>query len=534
MKRSIVSVLCCAMLSVALVPVAAAGNKEASAVADVGFNATGLPIVSKPFSFSAVIMKDPKHGNIPEMGVFKRMEKETGVTVNWIEIPQTNFEEKKNLLLASNDLPDVFMHSLNDSDLLRYGGQGVLVPMETLIEKYAPRIKDLFAKRPDIKKYVTTPDGHIYILPRIQELAHRVNPDNMFINKTWLDKLGLSIPTTADEFYAVMKAFREKDPNGNGKKDELPMSWCSVKNSRQLNVDSFFGTFGMLDNPMHLMVSADKKVYFTANTDNYKNGLAYLNRLYREGLIDPEVFTHDIKQYSAKGKAPDMLYGVFFEWFDENTAGNDRAKKDYVVLPPLKGPDGKQRWNTTPTAVLARQNFAITNKMKNPEVAIRWADQCYDWATSYELCYGSWDVNIKKEGSKVVMLPPPAGRSADEFRYLNSPAYTTPFALYEVDFKNLELTENHIRKFARLDMYRKFFPALEEVYPDAFFLAEEENELAILRTDITNYVDQMRAKFVIGAESVDSGWDTYLKQLNQIGLSRYLELYQKALTRYYR
>ena len=130
------------------------------------------------------------------------------------------------------------------------------------------------------------------------------------------------------------------------------------------------------------------------------------------------------------------------------------------------------------------------------------------------------------------MLPPPAGRSADEFRYLNSPAYTTPFALYEVDFKNLQLTENHLRKFTRLDMYRKFFPALEEVYPAVFFLAEEENELAILRTDIKNYVDQMRAKFIIGNESVASGWETYQKQLNQIGLPRYMELHQKALNRY--
>jgi len=529
MKRTVCA-LAIALLATAS-PLFANGTKEAAAT-DIGFNATGLPVVSKPYSFSAVIMKDPKHGPMAEMGVFKRMEKETGITVKWIEIPQSNFEEKKNLLLASNDLPDVFMHGLTDSDLLRYGSDGTLLPLEGLIEKYAPRIKEILAKRPDIRKYLTAPDGHIYILPRIQELAHRVNPDNMFINKTWLDKLGLKVPTTTEELYTVLKAFREKDPNGNGKKDELPMSWCVIGNSRQLTMDSFFGSFGMLDNPVNHLMVAKGKAYFTANSDNYKNGLIYLNKLYQEGLIDPEVFTHDIKQYNAKGKAPEMLYGVFFEWFDENTVGNDRARQDYIVLPPLKGPDGKQRWNTAPTEVLARQNFAITNKMKNPEVAIRWADQCYDWATSFELAYGTWGENIKKEGDKVIMLPPPAGRSADEFRYLNSPAYTTPFALYEVDFKNLQLTENHLRKFTRLDMYRKFFPALEEVYPAVFFLAEEENELAILRTDIKNYVDQMRAKFIIGNESVASGWETYQKQLNQIGLPRYMELHQKALNRY--
>jgi putative aldouronate transport system substrate-binding protein len=260
----------------------------------------------------------------------------------------------------------------------------------------------------------------------------------------------------------------------------------------------------------------------------------YLNKLYNEGLIDPEVFTHDSKQYMAKGKAPEILYGVFFDWFDELTVGDIRAKNDYIALPPLKGSDGKQRWNVLPTALLERRNFAITNKMKNPEVAIRWADQCYDWATSFELVYGTWGENIKKDGNKVIMLPPPAGMSVDDFRYRNSPAYTTPFALYEVDFKNIQFTDNHLRKFVRLDMYRQYFPALEEVYPAVFFFPEEESELAILRTDINNYVDQMRAKFVVGSESVDAGWDNYVKQLNQMGLPKYLELHQKALARYYK
>lgn len=94
------------------------------------------------------------------------------------------------------------------------------------------------------------------------------------------------------------------------------------------------------------------------------------------------------------------------------------------------------------------------------------------------------------------------------------------------------MTDNHVRKFERLDMYRQYFPSLDELYPKVFFLEDEEAELAIIRTSISDYVIQMRAKFIIGAESTTSGWNSYIRALNQMGLTRYLEIHQKALDRY--
>ena len=522
------------ILMVCLILPLFAGGRQATqaSTADIGFKATGFPIVSQPYTFSAAVLRRSMHGPYAQMEAITNMEKKTNVTVRWIEIPEANLRERINLMLASSDLPDVFMHNLLSGDIMRYGQQGTLLPMENLIDQYAPLIKDLFTKRPEIKQYVTTPDRHIYILPRLQELAHRVNGDNMFINKTWLDKLGLGIPNTHDEFYAVLKAFRERDPNGNGQRDEIPLSFVGgISVGTQDDFASLFAGFGMFDNGQHVMVS-NGKVYFTANSPEYRNALIYFNKLYTEGLIDPEAFTQDPKQYSAKGMAPEMLYGVFFNWFDENAVGNERARNDYVCLPPLIGADGKRHWNTQPEAVLARENFAITNVMKHPEVAIRWADLCYDWETSFELCYGPWGINLIKEGDRIIQVNPPQGMSADEFRYQHCPAHTVPFAVYEADHKVLNLGEQHTRKFARLDIYRQYFPPLSDIYPQVFFLDEEENELAIIRTDIRDYAIQMRAQFIIGSESISTGWNTYLQRLEQMGLPRFLELYQKALDRY--
>ena len=530
MKTVKFSILGILLLSLVLPLSAAGGQQSASGLADIGFNASGLPIVSKPFTMSAAAWRRPMHAPFSEMESYKRMETRTGVHIQWIELPEANFAERKNLMLASNDLPDVFWSGSSDADILRYGYSGIFIPQEKLIEQYAPRLVKIFNDRPEVKKYVTTPDGHIYTLPVIMELAHRVNPDNMFINKVWLDKLGLQMPNTYDEFYNVLKAFKDRDPNGNGLRDEIPMSFYGRDPGNSLDFSSLFAGFGMFAYGDFIMVS-NGKVYFTGNTAEYRNALVYFNRMYSVGLIDPEAFTHDVAQYSAKGQNPDILYGVFFDWFDENCVGNARAENDYVCLPPLLGIDGKRHWRYDPAALLMRDVFAITSKMKNPEVATRWANECYDLDNSYELAYGAWGVNLRREGDRVIQIPPPPGLSADEFRYLNASS-TTPYMLDETAFRNLSLTNNHIRKFARLDIYRQYFPTLAEIYPRVFFLQEEETELSIIRTDIKDYLSQMRGKFIVGSESISTGWNAYVSALNQMGLNRYLELYQRALDRY--
>jgi putative aldouronate transport system substrate-binding protein len=170
--------------------------------------------------------------------------------------------------------------------------------------------------------------------------------------------------------------------------------------------------------------------------------------------------------------------------------------------------------------------------MNHPEVAIRWADLCYEIDHAYELKYGPFGIVLEKNGDRISQITPPAGQSVDEFRYKHSPAVSMPLAIPEIDYNRFVLANNMVRKNERYQLYSKFFPAANEVFPTVYFTAEEDSELATLRTDVTDYVNQMKAKFVTGAESIETGWDTYVQTLNRAGLARYLEIYQKALDRY--
>ena len=498
----------------------------------IGFIPQGDRVVSQPFTMSVVVSKTPLNASYADMAIWQEIQEVTGVTFNFIEIPSTSFDEQRNLMLASGDLPDVFLTGITDADQVRYGPAGLFVPLEGIIRDYAPRIQGLFDERPDIRRAMVTPDGHQYVLPGLEELVQRTNIDNAFINKTWLDSLGLAIPTTPEELLTVLRAFRDRDPNGNGRRDEIPFAFAQTFGD-QFNIYSMYAAFGEFDYPNHLVVR-DGRVVFTAITEEWRNATRYFRQLFAEGLIDPEAFTQDRGIYFSKGVEPDMLYGVFFGFFDENVVGTERALEHYVALPPLFGTDGRRHWNKWPDYVLERFCFAITRNMQYPEVAIRVADLFFDTDYSFQLKYGPFGVTLGRDGDQIMQLPPPPGMSMDEFRYTHAPAVNVPFALREADFERFAQADNAMRKHERYLMYSRYFIPDENIYPRVFFLPAEQEELALLNIDVADYVKEMRAKFIMGSEDIEGGWDAYLRRLERGGLERYLEIYQAALDRYLR
>ena len=152
--------------------------------------ATEYPLVAEKAEFRLTARVRPLHGNLDDMELFKRIEELTNIHIDWDQIPQAEYDEKKNLLLAagsaSSELPDGFFgkYSLSSSDIVTYGSQGVLIPLNDLIEQYAPNLTALFEAHPEIKGMVTAPDGNIYSTPYVQEGEDGTIASNMMINVT--------------------------------------------------------------------------------------------------------------------------------------------------------------------------------------------------------------------------------------------------------------------------------------------------------------------------------------------------------------
>ena len=126
---------------------------------------------------------------------------------------------------------------------MRYGGQGLLQPLNDLID-HAPDILAAFEFKPYFRPEITTPDGNIYTLPHFEECYHCSVRQKLWINTTWLDTLGLQMPNTTDDLEAVLLAFKEQDPNGNGEAGRDPLD----RRHRHL----VRGRLRLPDEPVHL------------------------------------------------------------------------------------------------------------------------------------------------------------------------------------------------------------------------------------------------------------------------------------------
>lgn len=525
--KKIFSIGTTVLLSASLVLAGCTSKETTSDKEKVNFEATGLPIVKNKVTLNIVAPKAPLAPDYSEMEIFKRLEESTNVAIEWTNIPDTDYQEKKNLLLASGDLPDAFYGSqFTDYDLVTYGQNGTLIPLEDLIDKYAPNLKAVFEKRPEMKSGITAPDGHIYSLPTAEEMGIGDTPFFPSINKKWLDALGLAVPTTMDEYTEVLRAFKTQDPNGNGKQDEIPLSfmhlwWCA-------DIGDFFAAFGMADNLDHRIVR-DGKVIFTANQPEYKEALQYFHQWYKEGLIDQESFTQDAAQYLAKGKTTDETLGSYIWWETEEVVGPERAG-DYVLMPPLEGPKGDKLVGRSNGSEFARNAFVITNANENPEVTMRWIDQQYESKMAAQIHWGPIGIIYEEDANGMLVNKElPDGVSMGEYRQQVAP--NGAGVILREDFGTIVDMEPRAKQRI-LDLENIYRPFMEEEkYPTIFFNPEELDEINTIETDVKDFVNQSRAQFLVKGFS-DSDWDKYVQQLEDMGIDRLMEIYQTGLDRF--
>jgi len=493
----------------------------------------GFPLVDEPVTLHMVVQSIPSHGSFADMPFFQEYEKKTNVHIEWEEIPSAVFEEKKNLLLASGDLPDAFFNrTLTPYDVSIYGPQGYLIPLEGLIEDYTTNLKTVFEKRPEAKAMSTSSDGHIYTLPYIEEMGIIYAQTIMYLNKTWLDNLNLEVPTTTDEYLEVLRAFRDNDPNGNGIKDEIPYS--GVYNETQMSFYNMFGAFGRADNVDHMVVENGKAV-FTADKEEYKEAIKFFNTMYEEGLMDPEIFTQDSKQMIAKGNSETNIIGSMSVWRDFQIVGKERAAQDYIAIEPLKGPDGTQLWGRENNSEVRPNIFAITSANKYPELTMRWVDGLYDELTSIEMNWGTFgDIQTKNEdGLYVADYTDKTGQglTPDEVRKHNTPGGDTPCSiLSDVYGRLVQMEPGGAGRKEILDQYyAQYIP--KESYPVVAFSIEDNERINAIKTDLMSYVKEMTAKWVVKG-GIDKDWDNYLEQLKQLNLEEYMEIHQARLDQY--
>ena len=479
--------------------------------------------------------------------IFKRLQEQTNVEIDWTAIQADQWGDKISLNMSDpNKLTDfIFSAGFSDSNLLRYGEFGAIIPLEEYIDAYMPNLKSVFDKYPEYRAMSTDVNGHIWSLPWIEQLgsgktAIQTIGNMSFINKKWLDFLELEIPETTDEFEEVLIAFRDhaaelqKEFGIEG--SIIPMSFI-INNGDQdpaILINGFGEGYGDADKDRHIAVTDDKKVICSAVQEGYKKGIEWLHKLNEEKLIDPEAFTQEWSTYVSKGKSG--RYGVCFSW----DIGNIDNLEDWVPLPVLTA----DTRNLTPqngsfTSGFDRGRCVVTSVAENPALVCAWLDQMYAPIQSPQNNWGTYgedddfdifEMGKNADGEDMLKHAPLGDASPVEVR--EAEAVGGPLAVLD-EYYDVYVTCPDDAQY-RLDWIEEYFTPdmhTEYVYPNIFMSRDDTEKLSNLQADIQKTINAKKADWIMNGFT-DKDWEDYLKSLEEYGLSEYLELFQTYLDSY--
>jgi putative aldouronate transport system substrate-binding protein len=501
-----------------------------------------FPLVKEKITLKVLAVKNPNVQDYTTNEFTKWYEEKTNVKVEWQFASPQDRQEKLNLALATNDLPDLIIgFGVTPAQQMVYGQQGVFIALNKLIDKYGVETRKTLEQYPEIKQATTAPNGNIYSLSSIDRNPHTMLQQKMWINTVWLKNLNLEMPKTTDEFEKVLKAFKEKDPNGNGKADEIPM--IGGVQDKLTGLDSFLmNSFILNDLSTDQLIFDDKgNIEVNFNKPSYKQGLQYLNKLYSQGFIAPESFTQNNDQMRTLVENGDARVGVISS-FTPQQFSNISGKRwlDYKTVPPLKGPDGLQQ---TPYRYYSVNggNLLITNAAKNPEVAFRWADALYNYDIGLSGNIGTEGIGWRKPTATELGLN---GKPANWVRTLaagtmqnNNWAQTTPYHFSREMFEGLAAGPNEVPRILfeeTLKNYEPYKTKQSQAVPPVFFNDTQSSELSDLQKTIKDYTKEMTTRFIIGDASIDKDWDTYVKTLDNMNLKQYLKIYNDGYKAQYK
>ena len=508
----------------------AGGTKETSAKTAIKVKETGFPIVAEKISLKGFSRLEPQNGPYEEMTLWNDYEKMTNIHIDWETPGLDNVKERKNLIMASGDVPDFFIKGvLSEGDILKYGAAGVILSLEDLIEKWGPNIKAMFKRYPSIKSGITAPDGHIYSLPNVIASPLSAVWRYPLVNVKWLERLGLKPPKTSEEFLNMLRAFRDKDANNNGDPtDEIPYSAHNMVLAFR-GICGMFGVnyeveYGDADWSQYPMKVENGRVHIQLTDDIMKEALQYYAAMYKEKLLDQEIFVHTKKEYFAKLAAG--RFG-FTPLHQPRNAGDYQGEYDAMV--PPKGPRGDQKWNFYRPFLTSINAFAMTRANKYPEAMLRWIDHFYGEEGALQMYLVRMDEFTDKQPDGKYEFKKHVFEAKEGFaRYMGSHTIWGggDAPVFSTDLATWALTRGPMRTY--INKVKDYLPR-EDIIRIPLRKKEDLDRELEIRGEMDTYIMEAWANFATGATSFNK-WDQYVATLEKMGLKELEDIFNRAMS----
>ena len=467
--------------------------------------------------------------NMGDTVLAQELQKQTGIKVEFQHPAVGQVSEQFNLLLGKTELPDVIEYNW-----LGFSGgpekaikDGVIIELNDVIDKWCPNLKAYLKANPTIDKMIKTDDGKYYCFPFIRGGDMLLTSMGPMIRKDYLDKFNLQVPKTIADWENVLTTFKQ-----NGIEVPFTYQWSS---GGLTNNNPFAYAYGVT---REFFLDNNGKVVYGGVADGYKEYLKTMNKWYEAGLIDPDLITLTGDQVTSKvtsGKA-----GASFAYCGSGlgnwTTAGKSTNKDFLLVacpyPTVNG--GKPEMGQRDNNYIGTGSAAISTTCKNVEVVARLLDYAYSKEGSTLFNFGaegqSFTMNNGVATFTDEVLKNPKGLSMAHAlsNYIRA-HYNGPFVqdeAYSMQYYQTQEQKDALAIWSDTNMGKHAMPPVTST-------PEESKEMSQKLTDITKYRDQQTVAFIKGTTKLtDAEWDKYVKQINDLGLARVLELKETALARY--
>ena len=424
--------------------------------------------------------------------VIVEVEKRTNTKIDMNLVKSADAVSKYSILVASGDIPDISM--LPGFNHFQFVNQDLYVELEPLLEKHGQNITKVLSNQEDWDLLKT--NGKQYAIP----YSNTPGKNLLVARKDWMDTLNIEPPVTLEEYIDMIRRFATDDPDGNGKRDTYGIT---TQNETDFYVAfmHIYGAFGV--QPQTYFIR-DNNVYPSSTTSEYKQVLELLAELYKDKIIDPEIFLH--KQDQARQKIVLGKSGSLSAWWslvpqvltEQLKMKEINPDADWIILDPPVGKDGAS--GMRPAEIIS-SSIAIAKDSKNQIPAMRFLD--------FLATDDGWDlVNYGLEGIHYTTIGnrTPEGDKGFKEKWLDVLSQT----LWNVERQNKDWKENtpenwkYIEKAMNSKLYKNDFYGI---------ITDDYNTLY---PDIKKLEDEWLIKFVSGEVPL-SRFSEYVAQWNQKG-----------------
>ncbi|MFX3647213.1 MAG: ABC transporter substrate-binding protein [Paenibacillus sp.] len=546
MKKRMGSILLSSLLTMSLLAGCTGDNEPGNAEQVEGtepavqaLTEIPLPITSEPFTIDYWRANDAKLtaslNNFGDMAAYKEKEKLTGIQVKFTHPPLGQQRDQFNLLISTKELPDVIYYNWADA----VGGpekmikDGRIIRLNELIDSYAPNLKRIIESDPDVKKQIALDDGTIYMFPLLKLDALKLNATSgLIMRQDWLDQLNLEVPTNIDEWYTVLKAFKEQDPNGNGKPDELPFTgnWGPGNLTKLHDFAAAFGVIG------GFQMNGDK-VEFGPIQPGYRDFLETMAKWYKEGLIDPEIMTNDGKAFDYKvtsnlaGAYQGGVFSGMGKYF--NLMRDTDPNFNVTGVPWPVSPDGTSYATFNLENKVLSYGEAITASADEDKLKyiVQWMDYNYSEEGSDLFNFGIENDSYVRDGEGVkftdTIINNPNGLTYDQA--LASYALSIMDGPINQDSRYLDALLFDDGQRAANAEWMKASSSL--TLPPIRLSTDEVSTSTSIMSQVNTYLNETMTAIISGQKPITE-FDTMVETIKSMGIDRAIEVHQAAYDRY--